>query len=121
MCFSHDCPTGQIVLHSSAEASTSAFASGDGDEVEIVGTTSVKKKSRSPVWHFFKPTDQVSKSGIVLAKCNLCVPPKTVTLIGVNNTTNMIQHLLRKHKEEYIVDIRTGQKVLLIPRPFFFN
>ena len=118
--FSQDCVTGQIVLHSSAEASTSAFQSGaEGDEVEIIGTTSVKKKSRSPVWHFFKPTDQKSKSGIVLAKCNLCVPPKAVTLIGVNNTTNMIQHLLRKHKEEYIVDVRTGQKVLVLPRLFF--
>ena len=74
----------------------------------------MKKKSRSPVWHFFKPTDQVSKSGIVLAKCNLCIPPKAVTLIGINNTTNMIQHLLRKHKEEYIVDVRTGQKVTVI-------
>ena len=44
MCFSQDCPTGQIVLHSSAEASTSAFASREGDEVEIIGTKSVKKK-----------------------------------------------------------------------------
>ena len=120
MCFSQDCPTGQLVLHSSAEASTSAFASREGDDVEIIGTKSVKKKRRSPVWHFFKPTDHVAKSGIVFKKCNLCVPPKVVTLIGVNNITNMIQHLLRKHKEEYIVDDRTRQKVLALPRPLFF-
>ncbi len=56
------------MLHSSAEASTSAFPSGaEGDEVDIIRTTSMKKKSRSPVWHFFIPTDQKSKSGIVLA------------------------------------------------------
>jgi hypothetical protein len=53
MCFSRECPTGQLVLHSSAEASTSAFASEEGDDVEIIGTTSVKTKSHSPVWHFF--------------------------------------------------------------------
>jgi hypothetical protein len=53
-CFSHDCVTGQKVLHSSAKASTSAFPSGaEGDEVNIIGTTSVKKKSRCPVWYFF--------------------------------------------------------------------
>ncbi len=44
-CFSKDCVTGQIVLHSSVEASTSAFPSGaEGDEVDIRETTSVKKK-----------------------------------------------------------------------------
>lgn len=112
LCFTQDNTPEVILINSSAEASTSAFQSGEGDANEVVGTTLAKKKSRSPVWHFFKPTDQRSKSGILLAKCTLCVPPKPLTLIGVNNTTNMIQHLLRKHKQEYIVDIRTGQKVI---------
>ena len=75
--------TAQNVVHSTAEASTSAFKFGDGDVVELVGIILVKKKSRSPVWHFFKPTDQVSKSGVVRAKCNMCVSPKATT-----NTSN---------------------------------
>ncbi len=63
------------MLHSSAEASTSAFPYGaEGDEVDIIGTTSVKKKSRSPVWHFFKLTDQKSKSGIVLGEVQSMCP-----------------------------------------------
>ena len=48
--FSQDVPTRQVVLHSSAEASTSKFQASKGDEVDIKGTTSIKKKSRSPVW-----------------------------------------------------------------------
>ena len=112
MCFFQVNNPQQGVVNSSAEASTSAYQSGEGDGSDVVGNVLSKKKSRSPVWHFFKPTEQRSKSGILLAKCTLCVPPKPCTLIGVNNTTNMIQHLLRKHKEEYIVDVRSGQKVI---------
>ena len=118
MVFSQDVPTIQVWLHSSAEASTSNFQSSEEDEVEIIGTTLVKKINRSPVLHFFKPTDQVSKNGIVLAKCNLCAPPNPATLIGVNNTANLIQHLLRKHKEECIVNVNTGQKVCVFPHTF---
>ena len=103
-----------VVVNSSAEASTSAFQSGEGDGNEAMGITLSKKKSRSPVWHFFKPTEQRSSKGILLAKCTLCVPPKPAALIGINIATNMIQHLLRKHKREYIVDIRTGQKVIML-------
>jgi len=113
-----------VVLNSSAEASTSTFHSGEGDGTEVVTNNLSKKKSRSPVWHFFKPTDQRSSKGILMAKCTLCIPPKPVTMIGINNTTNMIQHLLRKHKQEYIVDIRTGQKVIsfkLYFTPFQFE
>jgi len=106
-------------MNSSAKASTSAFQSIERDNNETVATTSSKKKSRSPVLHFFKPTEQRSSKGILLAKCAMCAPPKHLALIGENNTPNMIQHLLRKHKQEYIVDIRTGQKVIILM--LYFN
>ena len=81
------------MVNSSVEASTSAFQSGEGDGVEAVGTAITKKKSRSPVWHFFRPTHQRSKSGILLAKCTLCVPPKPTSLSGINNTTNIVDSM----------------------------
>ncbi len=104
-----------VVMNLSAEASTSVFHYVEEDGNEVVATILSKKNSRSPVWHLFKPTEQRSSKGILLAKCThfLCIPPKHVALIGVNNTTNMIQHLLRKHTQEYIVDIRVGQKVII--------
>ena len=101
-------------MNSSAGASTSAFHYGEGDGNQAVATTLSNKKCRSPVWHFFKPTEQRSSKGFLLAKCTLCIPPKFVALIGINNTTNMIQHLLRKHKQDCIVDIRTRQKVVIL-------
>jgi len=103
-----------IVMNSSAEASTSAIHSREGDSYGAVATTLSKKKSRSPVWHFFNTTEQRLSKGILLAKCTLRIPPKPIALIGINNTTNMIQHLLRKHKSEYIVIIGTGQKVIIL-------
>jgi len=112
MCFTQVHNPQVVEVNSRAEASTSAFEPWEGEGTEAVGTALAKKKIRSPVWHFFKPNEQRSKSGNILAKCTLCVPPKPTTLIGVNNTTNIIQHLLRKHKQEYIVDIRTGHKVM---------
>jgi len=119
LCLSQENTAAATVTNSSAEASTSAFHHVGGDGNEAVATTLSKKKSRSPVWHFFKAAEQRSSKGVLLAKYTLCIPSKHVALIGINNTTNMIQHLFRKHKQEYIVDIMTGQKVIIFM--FYFT
>jgi hypothetical protein len=55
MCFIHVNNPQQGVVNSSVEASTSAYQSGEGDGSDAVGNVLSKKKSRSPVWHFFNP------------------------------------------------------------------
>lgn len=49
------------------------------------------KNSRSPIWHYFEPID------VKNTKCLLCES----TYRNSGNTTNLIDHLKRKHRHEY--------------------
>ena len=49
------------------------------------------KNSRSPIWHYFEPVD------VKNTKCLLCES----TYRNSGNTTNLIDHLKRKHRNEY--------------------
>ena len=68
-------------------------------------------KTKSVVWRFFKIADARNSKWVKYSKCGLCKPPKPNCLIAVGNTSNMLQHLQRHHKTEYLVDAVTGQKV----------
>ncbi len=48
------------------------------------------------------------------ARCRLCIKPAFLrsVFIGVSDTTNMRNRLIRKHKNEYVVYVMTGKKVL---------
>ena len=89
--------------------SESTTAGASAQVLEIQPTN----KTKSVVWRFFKITDARNSKGMKYAKCGLCKPPKPDCLIAVGNTSNMLQHLQRHHKEEYIVDAVTGQKVTI--------
>ena len=80
-------------------------------EVQVLETAHTNK-TKSAVWRFFKITDSRNAKGVKFAKCGLCVPPKQPCLIAVGNTSNMLQHLQRHHKTEYLVDVVTGLKVI---------
>lgn len=77
-------------------------------------------KTKSVVWRFFKITDARNAKGVRYAKCGLCKSPKPDFLIVVGNTSNMLQHLQRHHKTEYLVDAVTGQKVSLLTQQYDF-
>lgn len=54
-------------------------------------TARITKNSRSPIWRYFEP---ISKTN---TKCLLCQS----TYRNSGNTTNLIDHLKRRHKETY--------------------
>ena len=73
-------------------------------------------KSRKPasrVWQFFSPRYHSAKDQRVCVKCKLCDLELTYA-----NTTNLHNHLVRKHGSEYLKDLASGKKVsLLLTRP----
>ena len=91
----------------------------DDESEEEVGTNESDLKikynsKKSAVWSFFLKTKRRHPKKIYLfAMYRLCIKLafSKRTFIGVLNTTNMRNHLIRKHKNEFVVDIASGQKV----------
>jgi hypothetical protein len=86
------------------------------EEVETdEGDLGIKYSSKkSAVWRLFVMTKRRNpKKKYLFARCRLCIKlafPKS-TFIGVLNTTNIRNCLIRKQKNEFIVEIASGQKV----------
>ena len=75
-----------------------------GDEEKDTALKSRKPASR--VWQFFSPRYHSSKDQRVCIKCKLCDLELTYS-----NTTNMHNHLVRKHSSDYLQDLASGKKV----------
>src|SRR5690625_719328 len=58
-------------------------------------TEDTKKNARSPIWRFFEPVDPKN------AKCLLCDGQYK----NSGNTTNLIDHLKRRHRSSYVTVI----------------
>ena len=92
-----------------------ATVEGDGGE-EDVGTGTVvdegndvalkTRKPASRVWQFFSSRYHSAKDQRVCVKCKLCDLELTYS-----NTTNMHNHLVRKHSTDYLQDLASGKKV----------
>ena len=83
----------------------------DADEAVVTGVDDGKDsalKSRKPasrVWQFFTPRYHSGKDNKVCVKCKLCDLELTYA-----NTTNMHNHLVRKHGTDYLQDLASGKK-----------
>jgi hypothetical protein len=105
LCFTQDNTAELCMMNSSADASCRRFILGMEMVMRPQGPHYRIRKVAVPFGIFSNRLIQGQ------VKCTLCVPPKPIALIGINNKTSMIHYLLRKYKQEYIVDIRTGKKV----------
>ena len=76
-----------------------------GDEGKDTALKSRKPASR--VWQFFSPRYHSLKDQRVCVKCKLCDLELTYS-----NTTNMHNHLVRKHSSDYLQDLSSGKKVM---------
>jgi hypothetical protein len=76
----------------------------DADEVKDGALKSRKPASR--VWQFFSPRYVSSKDNRVCVKCKVCYME-----LSYANTTNMHNHLVRKHSTDYLQDLASGKKV----------
>ena len=75
----------------------------DGKEL---GPAPKSRKKQSAVWNFYGPRYTFAKDGRVCVKCRLCEEE-----FAYVNTTNMQNHLLRKHKGDVLQDMITGKNV----------
>mmetsp|Transcript_12321 Transcript_12321/g.34600 ORF Transcript_12321/g.34600 Transcript_12321/m.34600 type:complete len:238 (+) Transcript_12321:238-951(+) len=94
-------------------AGACARAAHDDGEVAIVNEDGKEvgkpPKSRtrvSRVWHFFSPKYNSKKDGRVCCRYNICNDELTYS-----NTTNLHNHLQRKHNGNYLNDLTIGGKV----------
>jgi hypothetical protein len=83
------------------DATVEADHAGEGSDVVLKS-----RKPASRVWNFFSPRYHSSKDQRVCVKCKLCDLELTYA-----NTTNMHNHLVRKHGSDYLQDLATGAKV----------
>ena len=67
------------------------------------------RKQSSSVWNFVVKTRKRNKRGNPLARCKFCDRKKTY--VSCINTTNMKNHCIGFHKDEWILDVRTGLEV----------
>ena len=88
------------------EVESSDDVDDEDDEIVIVKGGGDKK---AHAWNFFDKTNKRNRNNNPQAKCRTCG-----TLVTCVNTTNMIKHMRRKHKDTYYVDHRTGEEVCLL-------
>ena len=79
------------------------------DEEKDVGGIVKSRKPASHVWQFFSPRYNNAKDNRVCVKCKICNVELTYS-----NTTNMHNHLVRKHNSDYLDDLASGKKVKFI-------
>ena len=77
----------------------------EGKEGKLVKS----RKPASRVWQFFSPRYNNAKDNRVCVKCKICDIELTYS-----NTTNMHNHLVRKHKCDYLQDLTSGKKVTVV-------
>ena len=94
---------------------TDAVASGDvttnvHDDATEGGDSALKsRKPASRVWQFFSPRYHSAKDQRVCVKCKMCDLELTYA-----NTTNLHNHLVRKHGSDYLKDLASRKKVCLL-------
>jgi hypothetical protein len=71
-----------------------------------LGSAPKSRKKQSAVWNFFGPRYTSAKDGRVCVKCKLCEEE-----FAYVNTTNMYNHLVRKHKADVLQDLLSGKNV----------
>ena len=80
------------------------------DDGKELGSAPKSRKKQSAVWNFFGPRYTSAKDGRVCVKCRLCEEE-----FAYVNTTNMYNHLVRKHKGDVLQDLISGKSVRALP------
>ena len=80
------------------------------DDGKELGSAPKSRKKQSAVWNFFGPRYTSAKDGRVCVKCRLCEEE-----FAYVNTTNMYNHLVRKHKGDVLQDLISGTNVSAQP------
>ena len=91
------------VVAEALEVKSSDDVDDDDDIVLVKG-----RDKKAHAWKFFDKTNKSNQNKNPQAKCRSCG-----ALVTCVNTTNMIKHMRRKHKDVYYVDHRTGEEVCL--------
>ena len=99
---SHDVPFESQPLDGEV-ADAAVVLDEDGKEL---GPAPKSRKKQSAVWNFYGPRYTSAKDGRVCVKCRLCEEE-----FAYVNTTNMHNHLVRKHKGDVLQDMITGKNV----------
>ena len=80
------------------------------DDGKELGSAPKSRKKQSAVWNFFGPRYTSAKDGRACVKCRLCEEE-----FAYVNTTNMYNHLVRKHKGDVLQDLISGTNVSAQP------